>query len=568
MGKLSRYDGSIDLISGIRQKNGGTFALMEANAIMVDENDTRLDKKLEDIDRSINNIPNGNTATATKLAAARKFKISGGATAGEVSFDGSADVDLNVTALDGSKITGTIPSASIPSIDNSKITSVDGSKLTGTIPLGCIPKGAQERLYIVSNDDARLKLTSNDVQNGDVVKVSNTGLMYFVKDESKLDSTSSEDAFESFTAGSASSVDWSGISNKPAFATVATSGKYSDLSGTPTIPTVPGFCTSVPKEASGSGDPGEANTIARGDHTHPAQTSVSGNAGSATKLAVAKKFKISGGATAGEVSFDGSADVNLNVTALDGSKITGTIPLASIPRGALERLVIVDDENAMLALTTSDVQNGDVVKVESEQSMFYIKDDSKLGTMAAFEKFAVGEAASVSWTNIDGKPSFSNVATSGSYNDLSDIPIEFNTSLSVHVDDGDQLDIALPDDYMEIHGGNKVSVTIDPDSTNAIKIDVEETSKTFNATIKTGANYWTRANDAEPAIQIITVSGISSSDTPIVDIVPNESNYDNLIKQLEEYGNIYRITTGTNKIVVYSTEETTIDIPIQIKCVY
>lgn len=45
----------------------------------------------------------GNAATATKLAAARQFSITGGATAAGVNFDGSANVSLNVTALDVSK---------------------------------------------------------------------------------------------------------------------------------------------------------------------------------------------------------------------------------------------------------------------------------------------------------------------------------------------------------------------------------------------------------------------------------------------------------------------------------
>lgn len=47
----------------------------------------------------------GNAATATKLATTRLFSVIGGATAGGVSFDGSGNVALNVTALDVSKAT-------------------------------------------------------------------------------------------------------------------------------------------------------------------------------------------------------------------------------------------------------------------------------------------------------------------------------------------------------------------------------------------------------------------------------------------------------------------------------
>lgn len=48
--------------------------------------------------------------------------------------------------------------------------------------------------------------------------------------------------------GGATSVDWDSITNKPDFATVATSGSYNDLSDKPTIPpayTLPAATTSV-----------------------------------------------------------------------------------------------------------------------------------------------------------------------------------------------------------------------------------------------------------------------------------------------------------------------------------
>lgn len=52
-----------------------------------------------------------------------------------------------------------------------------------------------------------------------------------------------------------------------------------------------------------------------------APTSVSGNAGSATKLANVRNFSITGGATAAAVAFNGTADVFLNVTSLNAAKL-------------------------------------------------------------------------------------------------------------------------------------------------------------------------------------------------------------------------------------------------------
>ncbi len=47
------------------------------------------------------------------------------------------------------------------------------------------------------------------------------------------------DGFHGNLKGQADLVPWSGVTNKPSFATVATSGSYNDLSNKPTIPTIP-----------------------------------------------------------------------------------------------------------------------------------------------------------------------------------------------------------------------------------------------------------------------------------------------------------------------------------------
>jgi hypothetical protein len=49
MSKLTNYNGSIELIAGVTQKNGLDFPLIEAHAVLVDESGTRLDEKLQSI---------------------------------------------------------------------------------------------------------------------------------------------------------------------------------------------------------------------------------------------------------------------------------------------------------------------------------------------------------------------------------------------------------------------------------------------------------------------------------------------------------------------------------------
>ena len=67
-------------------------------------------------------------------------------------------------------------------------------------------------MVVVATDTDRFALTTAKIQKGDTVKVTSTGYMYYVVDDSKL---SSEDGYEIYTAGTATSVDWSGVTNKP-----------------------------------------------------------------------------------------------------------------------------------------------------------------------------------------------------------------------------------------------------------------------------------------------------------------------------------------------------------------
>ena len=89
---------------------------------------------------------------------------------------------------------------------------VPASGITGVIDISHIPQGALERVVTVADDAARYKLTTSQVQLGDTVKVTATGRMYIVVDESKL-STSA--GYMEYAAGTAASVPWSGVTGKP-----------------------------------------------------------------------------------------------------------------------------------------------------------------------------------------------------------------------------------------------------------------------------------------------------------------------------------------------------------------
>ena len=92
------------------------------------------------------------------------------------------------------------------------------------------------------------------------------------------------------------------------------------------------------------------------------------------------------------------------ITSLNASKLFGTIDIARLPHGALERLVIVEDDTARFKLTTANIQLGDTVKVTKTEKMYYVVDESKLSSEAGYSVYTAGTATSVPWSGITGKP--------------------------------------------------------------------------------------------------------------------------------------------------------------------
>lgn len=93
-----------------------------------------------------------------------------------------------------------------------------------------------------------------------------------------------------------------------------------------------------------------------------------------------------------------------DIISLDGSKITGVIPIEAIPAGALERLVPVSDESAMYALTADDVQLGDTVQLNDTKLMYLVVDTGNLNNSKGYREYTAGSATSVPWSGVTGKP--------------------------------------------------------------------------------------------------------------------------------------------------------------------
>ena len=127
----------------------------------------------------------------------------------------SSATDQSLSANQGKVLKGLIDgkAASSHTHTASQITdNIPASKISGVLSLSNIPAGALERLIPVADDTARFKLTKDNAQNGDVVKVVTTGQMYFIKDDTKL---STEDGYEVFVAGTAAAVAWANVTGRP-----------------------------------------------------------------------------------------------------------------------------------------------------------------------------------------------------------------------------------------------------------------------------------------------------------------------------------------------------------------
>lgn len=126
----------------------------------------------------------GNADSATKLETERSFSIEGAVKAEAKTFDGTSNVVLEATEVDASKVKGTLPLEVFPPRALETIVYFDDS----------------EDLEKEDTDPTRalFKLTTDDVQNGDTAKGRNSGRMFLVVDDTKLNSL---DGYEEYSAG-------------------------------------------------------------------------------------------------------------------------------------------------------------------------------------------------------------------------------------------------------------------------------------------------------------------------------------------------------------------------------
>lgn len=127
----------------------------------------------------------------------------------------------------------------------------------------------------------------------------------------------------------------------------------------------------------------------------------------------------------------------VNTSDIDATRIKGQLDISNIPPAGLDNVIKVDTVTDMLALTVDDVQNGDTVMIigVTPPVQYQVVDDTKLGTMDAFQEYAAGTAtkalADINGNNIHttyGKLAGNNTWTGNNYWNGSTI---FNANLTI-----------------------------------------------------------------------------------------------------------------------------------------
>ncbi len=229
--------------------------------------------------------------------------------------------------------------------------------------------------------------------------------------------------------------------------------KYLDMNGLTYL------WTQIKDLLTGKVDKVEGKTLSTNDYTNAEKSKLSGiesgankythptsgvTASSYTKVTVDVNGHVTTGSNPTTLSGYGITDaaskthshVSNDITSLDASKLTGTISVDRLPHGALERLIVVANDTERLALTTSQIQKGDTVKVTATEKMYYVVDDTKLSSEDGYEIYTAGTASSVDWSGVTNKPTtFAPTTHTHTKSQITDFPTSLKnpTALTISV---------------------------------------------------------------------------------------------------------------------------------------
>ena len=309
-----------------------------------------------------------------------------------------------------------------------------GQIKTGTLPLSVIPHGALERMYVVESEDDLATVTSEQVQNGDTIRV-NGGSMYYVTDDTKLGTGDYMQGLAVYTAGTASSVNWSGVQSTPttlsgygitdavnanekvAEANAGNAGKILVLNAEGKLPTsITGDAATVGGHAASyfatATDMTSLKSVV-GDSSSGLVKDVADlqaaiGEGSGTSLAdrlTAVEEAIGDTGTPDTIRYDiAQLEAGTTIAALAASKITGQLSRAQLPADISGRLhKYANLEACYAALNGTNASVGDLVKLD-DGKIYVIVDTAKLNEAAGYELLVNVAGTNIAWSRITGTP--------------------------------------------------------------------------------------------------------------------------------------------------------------------
>lgn len=310
---------------------------------------------------------------------------------------------------------------------------------TGTLPLSVIPKAALERIYTVNSAADLVTLTSEQVQNGDTVKVADEGdtigTMYMVADVTKLGTADYMQGLIAYSAGTAASVAWSGVTDTPTSlagygitdavhsnekvteASAANAGKILVLNAEGKLPvSITGDATTL----GGQGISYFATAAALGTLSTTVGNASSGLVKDVADLKVAVgvggdtsladrvqeiEDTIGDEATPDTILYDiAQLEAGTTIAALAASKITGVLTRAQLPADISGRTFEKASLDACYTdLTTANASVGDWVKL-ADGKLYVITDTANLGNASGYTLMVDIAGTNIAWAKITGTP--------------------------------------------------------------------------------------------------------------------------------------------------------------------
>ena len=359
---------------------------------------------------------------------------------GDAATLGTHDASYFATATDVGALKSTVGnegSGLVKDVNDLKtgLQNIDAGQIkTGTLPLSVIPHGALERMYVVENAGDLATVTSEQVQNGDTIRV-NGGSMYFVTDDTKLGTGDYMQGLAEYTAGTASSVNWSGVQGTPTTlegygitdavkanekvteANAGNAGKILVLNAEGKLPvsvtgdaaTVGGnaanyFATATDmttlKSVVGDSNSGLVKDVA------DLQAAI--GEGDGTSLAdrlSAVEDAIGEAGTPDTIRYDiAQLEAGTTIAALAASKITGQLSRSQLPADISGRLhKYANLEACYAALNGTNASVGDLVKLD-DGKIYVIVDTAKLNEAAGYELLVNVAGTNIAWARITGTP--------------------------------------------------------------------------------------------------------------------------------------------------------------------